>query len=101
MGLAFVRLRKLTLAGKRSHSHSVSLQFQGVPFLAFHVHIADADRAYLEDLPLSLQAKERLNQFVEEFVANVTDEFRLDPNNRPGPNSALLHGPARSLRSLE
>ncbi len=56
--------------------------------MPFHVHISDAERAYLDNLPLSAEAKRRINQFVEQFVANVSDEFRLDPLNRPSPDSS-------------
>ncbi len=51
--------------------------------MSFHVHISDADQAYLAGLPLSPEAKERIDKFVEDFIANVSDEFRLDAENRP------------------
>jgi hypothetical protein len=57
--------------------------------LPFHVHISDREQAYLDNLPLSSQAKENIKRFVEEFFAEVTDEFRLDPQNRPFPNLFL------------
>jgi hypothetical protein len=55
--------------------------------LAFQLDFPDAERAALDGLPLSPEAKERLNRFVEEFIADVRDEFRLDPANRPSPDS--------------
>ena len=53
--------------------------------MPYQVDISDADRAYLDGLPLSREAKERIDRFVEQFIANVPDEFRLDPANRPDP----------------
>jgi hypothetical protein len=55
--------------------------------LPFDLTIADAERAHLDSLPLSPDAKERINRFVEQFIANVSDEFRLNPENRPNPDS--------------
>jgi len=51
-----------------------------VPFVA---QIPDDVRAYLDGLPLSPAAKERVNQFIEQVVADVSDHMRLDPTNRP------------------
>jgi hypothetical protein len=56
--------------------------------LPFHIHISDAEQAYLDNLPLSAEAKRRINQFVDQFVTNVSDEFRLDPLNRSSPDSS-------------
>jgi hypothetical protein len=47
----------------------------------------DGERAYLDDLPLSPQAKERIDRFVEEFIAEIPDEFRLNAENRLSPDS--------------
>src|SRR5260370_27551919 len=55
--------------------------------LPFHIDIRDIERAYLDSLPLSPQAKERLDRFVEEFIAEIPDEFRLNPDNRLGSDS--------------
>jgi hypothetical protein len=55
--------------------------------LAFHVHIPDHERAYLHRLPVSHSAKQRLEEFIEQFIANVPDDFRLDPENRHGDGS--------------
>jgi hypothetical protein len=49
----------------------------------FNLDIPDTERAYLGGLPLSQEAKERTNRFVEQSIANVSDEFRLNPENRP------------------
>jgi hypothetical protein len=55
--------------------------------LAFHIHFRDAaEQAYYDNLPLSQRAKESLDRFVEQELANVAPEFRLDPNNRPDPS---------------
>ena len=55
-----------------------------MPFL---LHISDHERAYLDGLPLSPEAKQSLNRFMLEFIANITDEFRLNPENRVTPGS--------------
>ena len=55
--------------------------------MSFLVHISDADRAYLDGLAVSPEAKERINSFVVENIANVSDQFRLDPENRPATGS--------------
>jgi hypothetical protein len=53
--------------------------------LSYIVHISDADRAYLDNLPLSEDAKERVAGFIEYAIADVDDTFRNDPANRPDP----------------
>jgi hypothetical protein len=61
-----------------------------VPFL---IHIPESERAYLDNLDkigLSSTAKERIKQFVLQIIANVSDEFRLDPDNRPDPDKACF-----------
>jgi hypothetical protein len=55
--------------------------------LPYQVDIPDSERALLDGLALSPEAKERLNQFVEQTVANIPDNFRLDPANRLNANS--------------
>lgn len=55
--------------------------------MPFDLDIPDAERAHLNSLPLSPEAKERLNRFVEQFIANISDEFRLNPENRPKPDA--------------
>jgi hypothetical protein len=55
--------------------------------LSYHVHISDADRAYLDNLPLSDAAKERVDDFIGYAIADVADAFRLDAENRPNPDS--------------
>ncbi len=54
--------------------------------MPYHLHISDTDRAYLDGLPLSWEAKKRIAESVEEFLVNVSDDFRLDPENRPHPD---------------
>jgi hypothetical protein len=51
--------------------------------VAYHLDIADHERAYWDGLPLSERAKER----VVEHLTNLPDEFRLDPANRPVPGA--------------
>ena len=45
--------------------------------MSFLIHISDDERAYLDGLPLSSEAKERVRQFVERFITDIPDEFRL------------------------
>jgi hypothetical protein len=54
--------------------------------LPFHIHIPDAEQAYLDNLPLSPEAKEQVDRFVAGVIANISDQFRLDPANRPDPS---------------
>jgi hypothetical protein len=58
--------------------------------LAFHVHISDADRAYLDNLPLSDRAKERVEDFIDYAIANIDDASRADPANRVAPGHACF-----------
>lgn len=55
--------------------------------MPYQVDISDAERVYLDGLPLSPEAKERLNRFVGQVIADMPDSFRLDPENRLGPGS--------------
>jgi hypothetical protein len=54
------------------------------------VHLTDADRAYLANLPLSARARAKLADFIDYALARVTDAFRTDPENRVGPNSSFF-----------
>ncbi|HLN32001.1 MAG TPA: hypothetical protein VK395_29990 [Gemmataceae bacterium] len=53
--------------------------------MAYHVHFKDSDKAYLDALPLSSEAKEKIYNFVRYAIAEVGDAFRNDPANRQGP----------------
>jgi hypothetical protein len=53
----------------------------------FDVDVPDPEQAYLDGLPLSPEAKERVRRFIKESIPNVTDDFRLNPENRPKPDS--------------
>jgi hypothetical protein len=55
--------------------------------LPYQLDIPDTERAYLDSLLLSPEAKESINRFVEQSIADISDEFRLDPANRPKPQS--------------
>ena len=55
--------------------------------MPFQVHISDADQAYLDGLQLSSEAKGRIDQFIEQVIGDISDDFRLDPENRPKPDS--------------
>jgi hypothetical protein len=55
--------------------------------LPFQLHISDAEQAYLDGLPLSPEAKERLRRFIDQTIADIPDAFRLDPENRPKADS--------------
>ena len=58
--------------------------------MPFDIHLPDGERAYLDGLSLSLEAKERIALLIEQFIANLSDEFRQDPLNRPGPDPRYL-----------
>jgi hypothetical protein len=58
--------------------------------LAFHVHITHADESYLNNLPLSPEAKRRVWYFVETQLAELPDDFRLDPANRLAPDQPFF-----------
>jgi hypothetical protein len=54
--------------------------------LSFHVHLPDSEQAYLNNLPLSELARERVQQFISQRIADVSEEFRLNAENRhPAP----------------
>ena len=53
--------------------------------LSYFVHLSSADRAYLDSLPLSDDAKESVEDFIDYAIAGVDDAFRNDPANRPYP----------------
>ena len=59
--------------------------------MPYFVHITDADRAYLADLPLSATGKERVDDFIQYAIAQVDDAFRNDPANRTQPNTGYFH----------
>jgi hypothetical protein len=50
--------------------------------LAYNVHVSDADREYLDALPLSEVAKGKVKAFIRDTLAVVDDAFRNDPANR-------------------
>lgn len=58
--------------------------------MRFELHFTDADRAYLDRLPLSPQAKRRLEEFIEFGLARVKDGVRNDPANRPEPSKPVF-----------
>jgi hypothetical protein len=58
--------------------------------LAYLVHVEDRDQAYLDSLSLSVEAKRRLNDFIDYAIANVEDTVRNDPANRPFPNAPIF-----------
>jgi hypothetical protein len=51
--------------------------------LGYLVHFTDDVLAYLDKLPLSTQAKKRLDDFIDYGIANVDHAFRMDLANRP------------------
>jgi hypothetical protein len=54
----------------------------------YHVHVEDADRAYIAAMPLSPQAIQRVEDFLATTIAGIPDAFRNDPANRPSGPSA-------------
>jgi hypothetical protein len=55
--------------------------------LAFDLQISDREQAYYDHLPISPGAKAIIDQFVGRSIGDVSDEYRLDPENRPAPGS--------------
>ncbi|HZY89928.1 MAG TPA: hypothetical protein VFE78_34215 [Gemmataceae bacterium] len=55
--------------------------------MSYQVDVPDAERAYLDGLPLSPEAKQRVNRFIEQVLADIPDTFRLNHENRLGPGS--------------
>jgi hypothetical protein len=58
--------------------------------LAYFLHINDPDQVYLDNLPISAPAKERLEDFIEYGIKNVNDAFRKNPMNRPQLNGPFF-----------
>ena len=54
--------------------------------MGYHVHLTDDVLTYLYTLPLSTQAKKRLDDCIDYAIAKVDDAFRMDPANRPSAN---------------
>ena len=51
--------------------------------MPYYMDIPDTEQAYLDALPLSSVAQDRIREFIAGFIANVPDAFRNDPANRP------------------
>jgi hypothetical protein len=51
----------------------------------YDLQITDRDQAYLDNLPLSDKGRDKLSDFVDYAIAQVHDDFRNDPANRPAP----------------
>jgi hypothetical protein len=58
--------------------------------LAYTIHISEADQRYLDNLPISEKAKEKVFDFIDYAIANVDESYRVDPANRMGLNSAYF-----------
>jgi hypothetical protein len=54
--------------------------------LRYAVHIPDAEQSYLDGLPLSELAKEKVADFIDYAISQMDDAFRNDPINRLQPN---------------
>jgi hypothetical protein len=59
--------------------------------LAYWLHISDPEKAYLDGLPLSDMAKDRVNDFIEYAIKQVDDAFRQDPANRTQPDTRYFN----------
>jgi hypothetical protein len=57
--------------------------------VAYELEIPDGVLAYLEDLPLSDAAKEKVFAALDD-ISNLSDAFRADPDNRLSPGSPCL-----------
>jgi hypothetical protein len=55
--------------------------------VSFDLQISDREQAYFDSLRLSPSAKAIIDQFVTRSIGDVSDEYRLDPENRPAPGS--------------
>jgi hypothetical protein len=51
--------------------------------VAYAVHIVDADRAYLDGLPLTARAQAKVADFIDYGIAQVEDHYRKDPAGAP------------------
>jgi hypothetical protein len=58
--------------------------------LPFQLHISAADKAYLDNLPLSPQAKARVKDFIDYGLVYIAADFRTDPANRPDPSKPFF-----------
>jgi hypothetical protein len=54
--------------------------------VAYDLQLSDYWQNYLENLPVSDNAKDKLSDFLEYGIASVSDSFRNDPDNRPWPD---------------
>jgi hypothetical protein len=51
--------------------------------VAYDIFVSEKDEAYLENLPLSARAKEKVKRFITGPIANISDEGRFNSENRP------------------
>lgn len=51
--------------------------------MAYNLDAPDHELAYWDSLPLSTEAEER----IKKTIADISDEFRLNPENRLKPNA--------------
>ena len=56
--------------------------------MCYEIRMTTEDEDYLNNLPLSNEGRGVVGRFLHERIANVSDEFRLNPANRPGPANA-------------
>ncbi len=50
--------------------------------MAYFVDITEDDERYLDSLPLSKEARNRIQNFLVNTIGNVADAIRNDPGNR-------------------
>jgi hypothetical protein len=60
--------------------------------VAYDLQLSDYWQNYLENLPVSDIAKEKLSDFLEYGIASVNDGFRNDPDAARGPTSHFSGG---------
>lgn len=58
--------------------------------MSYLIYLDDADRAYLDGLPLSTAARGRLEQFLLTDLGHLPDSFRNEPANRPQPGQPIF-----------
>ena len=58
--------------------------------MSYHLQISERDRTYLDGLPLSNAAREKIDDFIEYAIEQVDDGLRTNPENRPKANTPFF-----------
>jgi hypothetical protein len=57
----------------------------------YRLEVRESVREYLRNLPLTRNGRVRVNAALIQMAGEVSDEFRSDQANRPGPSSPYFH----------